>query len=65
MLMPPPPPWDIPVLDAMAALPVAVCVMAAIPDMAADVAETIIVWVKAVRIACKRMPPFAVVRWSQ
>lgn len=43
MLMPPPPPWDIPVLDAMAALPVAVCVMAAIPDMAADVAETIIV----------------------
>jgi hypothetical protein len=29
----PPPPCDIPVLDAIAALPVAVCVMPAIPDI--------------------------------
>jgi hypothetical protein len=45
MLMPPPP-CDMPVLDATAALPVAVCVMPAIPDMpdiATDVADATIV----------------------
>lgn len=43
----PPPPCDIPVVDAMAALPVAVCVMLAMPDipfMTADVAVAIIEW---------------------
>jgi hypothetical protein len=40
----PPPPIDIPVLEAMAAVPVAVCVIPDMPDMTMAVVEVIMLW---------------------